>query len=304
MTKFSEVPAAGITIRESANDGSDFTNPIADYRRLFLGEDGALHLKSSAGTVTAIGGAGDITTDAAWAAKGDLIVGTANNTAAVLTAGTNGKVLTAASGEATGLKWDTPAAGSGGLYDDAFTSLAAWTQLGTLDTTSISDVSGYWHAKRACSNEIDGIYQAVPATPFTVTVKIPAFALLGNAHPSLGIMLLDATPTAVREFSLNFASGATWGVSLRRYSNRTTFVSSVDVAVVGPPADMVVFLRLLVTSATSVTFSYSYNGLIWTTPASLAAIDSTITPAYWGLLLSDPVSASSPELYARLPVVT
>lgn len=49
----------GITIRESATDGSDFTNPDADYRRLFLGEDGQLHVKDSAGTVTDIGaGAG------------------------------------------------------------------------------------------------------------------------------------------------------------------------------------------------------------------------------------------------------
>jgi len=112
MTKISDALTHGLTIRESANDGSDFTNPAADYRRLFLGEDGSLHLRDSAGTITAIGGgAGDITTDAAWAAKGDLIVGTANNTAAVLTAGNNGKVLTAASGEATGLKWDTAAAG-------------------------------------------------------------------------------------------------------------------------------------------------------------------------------------------------
>jgi hypothetical protein len=42
----------GMTIRESATDGSDFTNPAADYRRLFLGEDGLLHVKDSAGTVT------------------------------------------------------------------------------------------------------------------------------------------------------------------------------------------------------------------------------------------------------------
>jgi hypothetical protein len=42
----------GMTIRESATDGSDFTNPAADYRRLFLGEDGQLHLKDSAGAVT------------------------------------------------------------------------------------------------------------------------------------------------------------------------------------------------------------------------------------------------------------
>jgi len=110
MTKISEALTYGLTIRESANDGSDFTNPAADYRRLFLGEDGQLHVKDTAGTVTAIG-AGDITTDAAWAAKGDLIVGTANNTAAILTAGSNGKILTAASGEATGLKWETAASG-------------------------------------------------------------------------------------------------------------------------------------------------------------------------------------------------
>lgn len=42
----------GVTIRESADDGSDFTNPDADYRRLFLGEDGFLHVKNSAGAVT------------------------------------------------------------------------------------------------------------------------------------------------------------------------------------------------------------------------------------------------------------
>lgn len=42
----------GIKIRESADDGSDFSNPDADYRVLFLGEDGLLHVKDSAGSVT------------------------------------------------------------------------------------------------------------------------------------------------------------------------------------------------------------------------------------------------------------
>lgn len=54
---FSSAKLNGMTIRESADDGSDFTNPDADYRRLFLGEDGQLHVKDSAGTVTGIGGA-------------------------------------------------------------------------------------------------------------------------------------------------------------------------------------------------------------------------------------------------------
>lgn len=49
---FSTAKLHAMTIRESANDGSDFTSPDADYRRLFLGEDGLLHVKDSAGTVS------------------------------------------------------------------------------------------------------------------------------------------------------------------------------------------------------------------------------------------------------------
>lgn len=52
---FSTSKIFGATIRESATDGSDFTNPDADYRRLFLGEDGQLHLRDSAGAVTLLG---------------------------------------------------------------------------------------------------------------------------------------------------------------------------------------------------------------------------------------------------------
>jgi len=45
------------------------------------------------------------------AAKGDLVVGSATNDAAVLGVGSNDQVLTADSSTATGLKWATPAAG-------------------------------------------------------------------------------------------------------------------------------------------------------------------------------------------------
>ena len=50
--QFSTAKLYGMTIRESATDGSDFSNPDADYRRLFLGEDGLMHVKDSAGSVT------------------------------------------------------------------------------------------------------------------------------------------------------------------------------------------------------------------------------------------------------------
>ena len=42
----------GVQLRESADDGSDFSSADADYRIVFLGEDGFLHAKDSSGTVT------------------------------------------------------------------------------------------------------------------------------------------------------------------------------------------------------------------------------------------------------------
>lgn len=107
MSKFSLTNLFGMTIRESANDGSDFTNPDADYRRLFLGEDGLLHVKDSSGTVTSpyTGGSGSVATDTIWDAKGDLAGGTGADAASRLAVGSNGAILMAASGETTGLKW-------------------------------------------------------------------------------------------------------------------------------------------------------------------------------------------------------
>ena len=49
-------------------------------------------------------------------AKGDLLVGTADNTIGRLAVGTNDYVLTAASGETTGLKWAAPSASSGPAF--------------------------------------------------------------------------------------------------------------------------------------------------------------------------------------------
>lgn len=93
MGLFSVAKLFGMTIRESATDGSDFTNPDADYRRLFLGEDGGLHLKDSAGTVTDVAGSGAVATDAIWDAAGDLAVGSGANTAARLAIGAAGGAL-------------------------------------------------------------------------------------------------------------------------------------------------------------------------------------------------------------------
>ena len=76
----------------------------------FLTTDG-----SSLSWETVAGGSGAVATDSIWDAKGDLAAGTGANTASRLPVGTDGQVLTADSGEATGLKWVTPSAGGTGI---------------------------------------------------------------------------------------------------------------------------------------------------------------------------------------------
>ena len=51
------------------------------------------------------GGGGDITTDTAWAAKGDLIAATGNNSASVVTVGADDTFLVADSAQTNGVKW-------------------------------------------------------------------------------------------------------------------------------------------------------------------------------------------------------
>ena len=83
-----------------------------------------------------VAGSGSVATDTIWDTKGDLAVATGSNTAAKLAAGTNGYILTADSGQTTGLKW--AAASSGGTKTYAtFTALdnsPPATNFATLDT--------------------------------------------------------------------------------------------------------------------------------------------------------------------------
>ena len=101
---------------------------------------------------------GDITTDPAWAAKGDLIVGTANNSASILTVGANGKFLKADSGETTGLKWETLAGGGDALTSNALSQFAATTSAELAGVLSNETGTGL-----ACFNTAPNI-----VNPFTI----------------------------------------------------------------------------------------------------------------------------------------
>ena len=70
-------------------------------------------------------------------AKGDLIAGTAADTVARLAVGANGKVLEAASGETTGLKW-------GGTLGLEFVSSGTFNDVGSFDVTGFSSTYDFY----------------------------------------------------------------------------------------------------------------------------------------------------------------
>lgn len=118
----------GATVNLGAGGGSVATDTIWDAKgdvaggtgsntaaRLAVGTDGQVLTADSAEATglkwTTPGAGTNVSTDTIWDAKGDLAGGTGSNTAARLAVGTNGQVLTADSGETTGLKWATPTSG-------------------------------------------------------------------------------------------------------------------------------------------------------------------------------------------------
>jgi len=153
-----------------------------------------------------------ISNDTIWDAKGDLAVGTGVNTAAKLTVGANGKVLMAASGEATGLKWDTPAGGG----DFVGPAGATNGNLVVFDgvTGKLGKDGGAIPASGATSHEqgnmVNGkIVVSVASNNLTVALK----NLAGN-DPSAGDPVLvrigDVIRTLTAALSVTKNSGTNW----------------------------------------------------------------------------------------------
>lgn len=113
MTLASNNPFPSILITE----GTEPSAPAAGKQRLYI-DSTTHHLMrtNSSGTETDIEAGGTGIPGTLLDAKGDLIVASAADTAARLAVGTNGHVLTADSGETTGVKW-AAAAGGGATID-------------------------------------------------------------------------------------------------------------------------------------------------------------------------------------------
>lgn len=113
------------------------------------------------------------------------------------------------------------------------------------------------------STELQGIYMATPATPFTVTCKLTDANLSTSDQSSAGLFVGVAGASGAFMSICSYSTGGNYYQLFNRlYSNRTTASSNFDTqgALYGRPP---LYLQMVVNSTTSVNLYYSYNGYCW-----------------------------------------
>lgn len=291
MVKMSDVEVPKLTLEEVLSDGSTLTNPAADHRRLFLGEDGQLHLRDSSGTVTDIGGTPADILDIPTAEMDDTLV--------LAPDGAGGVEFRAESGGGGGgdiLPLDV-VPGSPHASDDEFTAGtldAKWTDPATSTRTNLITLSNSWMILEpavAGSANITtrggyGIRQASPSGSFSVSCKLAYEHRANDVRAGVFTGRLTATAKGHLLGVQDSANAYVDAVGISSYSHSADwgafdgFVS----AATGGLGDKVVSWYKIVWDSASSTFSfyYSQNGVFWTLYTTRA---SMAQPEYVGLAI-------------------
>ena len=145
-------------------------------------------------------------------AKGDIIAASADNTPARLAVGTNGQVLTAASGQATGLQWATPV--SGGMTLLSTTSLSgATTTISSIDQTYNSLFMVISGVTNATAN---GTFRMAPNGSTNISTSFSTNARDSILTNSESYIFFNTNLSLTRTLTTN-----SWAVQIFNYSSTT-----------------------------------------------------------------------------------
>lgn len=262
------------------NEESAPSTPSAGTVAVYAKSDGLMYSKDDAGAETALGAGGS----------------GAPTTAKYVTTATDGGL--SAEIVIPGLA-GSPDIRVGGTDDDEFEALSGWTTLGTLDTSNVTDVPSHWHAKRVNGAvAVDGIYKTAPSMPFTVTAKLSASnVFLGANYNMVGILLTESAPGKLCTIGL-VSNAAVIYSSVYRWTNRTTLSTNIDTSTGrGTPLHPHAYIRVLVTSSTSISVSLSDDGRQWWPVTSQQAVTTSLTVANVGLCIGDGAAAGTVEAW-------
>jgi hypothetical protein len=158
----------------------------------------------------------------------------------------------------------------------------------TLDSNKTLASHLYLSGPSAASHANIGRYWVAPATPFTVTAKLASWTGR-QANTSIaqfcGLFVGVATPGAFLTAEIQTPGGGTAETRFAMYqwTNPTTFNTSRGTSTSTPAFGVTppFYLRLVVTSSSSIAGYFSRDGLLWT--AIAAGVNPGITIATFGV---------------------
>lgn len=139
---------------------------------------------------------------------------------------------------------------------------SGFTVLGTLNTnTSNTDRLSALHIANTATGvfNVHGLYKAIPAMPFTVTIDLLEMQWDSN-YQRTALMIAETTPGKLFLFGPAHQLAQNINMGYTNWTNRTTRLSATDV---GSGYRWQRYVRMVVTSSTSVALQGSTDGWLW-----------------------------------------